>query len=146
MALPTKKGRCETILVVVDEPIIREVVRTILESSAYQVLDVGSGSDALALLEQNGPVDLLLTDVLMPELNGIELAREAKRLRPALPILFISGYWERFEHSRDEFECVPKPFGPVELLNKVREILNGVSGGKDKGRGLTNDKLAGLKS
>lgn len=131
MALPREnpKAQCETILVVDDEAIIREVVRTILESSSYQVVDVGNGNEALALLEQNHAVDLLLTDVLMPDINGIELAKEAKRLRPDLPILFISGYWDKFEHSMRGFECVPKPFGPVELLSKVREVLSGVGHG-----------------
>lgn len=108
-----------------DELIIREVVRTVLEASGYRVIDVGTASEALAILRNDPAIGLLISDVLMPEINGIELADDARRLRPGMPILFISGYWDQFEQSAHGFDCVQKPFGPAELVSKVRELLKG---------------------
>jgi CheY-like chemotaxis protein len=125
MPVAQREAQSEVILVVDDELIIREVVRTVLEASGYRVIDVGTAKEALGILRNGTGVGLLISDVLMPEINGVELAEDARRLRPDMPILFISGYWDRFEHSAHGFECVQKPFGPAELVSKVRELLKG---------------------
>ncbi len=125
MPVAQREAQSEVILVVDDELIIREVVRTVLEASGYRVIDAGTAKEALGILRNGTAVGLLISDVLMPEINGIELAEDARRLRPDMPILFVSGYWDRFEHSADGFECVQKPFAPAELVSKIRELLKG---------------------
>src|SRR5215469_2436540 len=82
----------ETVLVVEDQPQVREMTCSILRQFGYQILEASCGEEALCLAETHaGPVDLLLTDVIMPGMNGLELAARLKRLRPS-PIVFMSGY------------------------------------------------------
>jgi Response regulator containing CheY-like receiver domain and AraC-type DNA-binding domain len=82
----------ETILLVEDEQLVRELVCRVLESAGYRVLPASSPSEAELLLEQEHSVDLLLTDVVMPEMSGYELAARVSDSRPELRVLFISGY------------------------------------------------------
>ncbi len=92
-ATPAANGS-ETILVVEDEPVLREMTRAILENSGYQIIEAASGREALEVWNRrSGPIDLLLTDMMMPEgVSGMELAERLLGLQPGLKIIFTSGY------------------------------------------------------
>ncbi|MGB9605587.1 MAG: response regulator, partial [Bryobacteraceae bacterium] len=122
-------GGGETILLVEDEPGVRKLVRQMLVEQGYQVLEAGSGSEALALAQRfPGRIDLLLTDVVMPQMNGRELADELRTLRPGLKFMYMTGYTEdvvvRQGASTADVVCLQKPFLPDTLARKVREVLD----------------------
>ena len=132
-AMPPLEGAdqsgTETILLVEDEPALRLLTKRILSSAGYTVLDAERGDDALALLAAHpGPVHLLLTDVVMPGMNGRELATRVTALRPAIRILFASGYTDDtiFRHGvlDDGSRFISKPYAPGELRRKIREALS----------------------
>ena len=129
--MPPQTARgTETILLVEDEAIIRELTVQILESDGYQVLEAMDGTEALCIARAHeAPVHLLLTDVLMPGMNGRELADNLRQHHPELRVLFMSGYDDR-ESDREGMEgegtgFLPKPFSTEVLGRKVREVLNG---------------------
>ncbi len=119
----------ETIAVVEDNPMVRSIAVAMLTAHGYQVLAAAGGEDCLQqMAAHDGPVHLLLADVIMPGMNGRELYRRALAQRPALRVLFMSGYTEDIiapqgvlEHDVD---FIPKPFSAESLTHKVREILN----------------------
>jgi len=120
----------ETILVVEDEAPVRAVTRQLLERNGYTVLEAADGPAALALVDggsDNPHVDLLLTDVIMPGMSGRELANQLKARRPALRVLFMSGYTDdavvRHGMLEPGLAYLEKPFRPAALLRKVREVL-----------------------
>ena len=120
----------ETILLVEDEETLRGVARRILEVAGYTVLAAASGQEALQrCAEHAGPIDLLLTDVVMPRMTGPELARALATQRPATRLLYTSGYTDDEVVRRGvraaELHFLPKPFTEGELLEKVREVLDG---------------------
>jgi CheY-like chemotaxis protein len=113
-----------TILVVDDEPAVRAFVKRLLEQRGYQVLEAGSGEEALHILSQElSRIALLLTDIMMPGIRGTELAEEACNVLPALPVLFMSGYCDCLTDSLNGYDCVQKPFKPEDLLNQVGNML-----------------------
>ncbi len=118
----------EVVLLVEDEDTIRRLARVILEKSGYTVLDAANGRQGLALCETHqGPIDLLLTDVMMPEIGGRELADGALKLRPHIKVLFISGHTEDVilkAGIRKGAHFLHKPFTLVALAQKVRETLD----------------------
>ncbi len=119
----------ETILVVEDNEMVRSLARAILEKQGYRVLVAADGGEALqALAEHAGHIDLLLTDVIMPDMNGKELFARVSRIRPELKVLFMSGYAENViaHHGvLDEgVSFIQKPFTVLTLTAKVREILS----------------------
>ncbi len=119
----------ETVLVVEDDPLVCRIAESALRSAGYAVLSVGSGPEALELLSTfSCDPDLVLTDVVMPEMSGGELAEELARRRPDLPILFMSGYNEDFILAQGlragQVELLSKPFTPLELARKVRAMLD----------------------
>jgi PAS domain S-box-containing protein len=116
----------ETVLVVEDQLQVREMTCSILKHFGYQILEASSGEEALLLAEAyTGPLHLLLTDVVMPGMNGMELAARLKTTRPT-PILFMSGYSDRTEAVHDSGVIyIQKPFTSDTLIRKVREILDG---------------------
>ncbi|NLF38051.1 response regulator [bacterium] len=124
----TSLAGSETILVVEDDTHVRLLLREVLRTKGYQVLEAEDGNAALTLLGQyTGPVHLLLTDVVMPEMNGRELAEAALERFPSLKIIYMSGYTDD-EVLRDavlSFRAMflQKPFRPQVLLEKVREVL-----------------------
>jgi PAS domain S-box-containing protein len=128
---PTRSlhGGKETVLVVEDEPSIRFVARRVLERSGYTVLEADSGVAALELLANySGPLDLVLTDLVMPGMTGIELAETLRTTRPTLKLLFTSGYSadvvaDRFTPTAD-WNFISKPYGVRELANEVRRVLD----------------------
>jgi len=119
----------ETILVVEDETSIRFVAKRVLERSGYTVLEADSGAAALAVLAAHqGALDLVLTDLVMPGMTGIELAEELQRSRPTLKVLFTSGYSaevvsDRFRPDGD-WNFIPKPYGVRDLVQEVRRVLD----------------------
>jgi signal transduction histidine kinase/CheY-like chemotaxis protein len=117
----------ETILVVEDEEMLRKLTSIVLERAGYRVLVAATGDEALRLLDDHVPVDLLLTDVVMPKMSGNELADIVRARRPAMRILFMSGYTENtIAHHGvlDEgVSFIAKPLTPELLLAKVRASL-----------------------
>ncbi|MDE3034639.1 MAG: PAS domain-containing protein [Nitrospirota bacterium] len=128
--LPLEPARGhETILLVEDDPLVREVTRASLQDLGYRVLEAGGGQEALRLLrEQDGPVHLLLTDVIMPEMNGRELAEQVLALYPRIPVLFMSGYTADVAPLEGSLKHIgaflTKPFTPEGLGHKVRDVLD----------------------
>jgi two-component system cell cycle sensor histidine kinase/response regulator CckA len=117
----------EVLLLVEDEDVVRKLARGILEASGYVVLDARNGREGLALCEAHqGQIDLLVTDVRMPELGGRELAEGALKLRPGLKVMFMSGHTEDTvlkEGVQKGTAFLQKPFTPAGLAQKVRETL-----------------------
>jgi two-component system, cell cycle sensor histidine kinase and response regulator CckA len=127
---PLTRGT-ETILLVEDEDAVRTIVRTVLQQAGYTVLDAGRGSVALRLAgEHAGPIHLLITDVVMPEMGGRELVEKLGRLRPDIRVLYLSGFTDdaivRHGVLQAEVAFLHKPFTIAALTNKVREVLEGV--------------------
>jgi PAS domain S-box-containing protein len=123
-------GGSETILVVEDEELVRAVIREILEDAGYTVLGARHGRQALELAAAHeGPIDLLVTDLVMPELGGRELAAELAKTRPGTGVVFMSGYPDDAVVSHGVLEpgsaFIQKPFTHAELARKVRDGLDG---------------------
>ena len=119
----------ETILVVEDEDAIREVTRRILTRNGYTVLAAMGGTRAVELAdEHDGPIELLLTDVIMPKMQGKAVAEEVSRRRHGIRVLFMSGFAQPIlgpEATRGAtFRLVEKPFDEATLLRQVREALD----------------------
>ena len=124
----------ETILLVEDEAMVRELTLEVLKESGYTVIAAERPDDALKICEQNqGTIDLLLTDVVMPGMSGLELAERLKPVRPKMKVLYVSGYTAdavaRRGMSDPKTAFLQKPFAPGALVRKVREVLE-VSGEK----------------
>ncbi len=123
-------GGTETILIVEDEPVLREMARAILESCGYQILEASSGRDALDVWNRNtAQIDLLLTDMVMPEgVSGVELAEKLLAVQPGLTIIFTSGYTadevspEVLARTRAQF--LQKPYSHASLAKVVRSCLD----------------------
>ncbi|MGH7365324.1 MAG: GAF domain-containing protein [Candidatus Rokuibacteriota bacterium] len=119
----------ETILLVEDEEDVRALAREVLERQGYTVLEAGDGAEALGVCETAGDrIDVILTDVVMPRMGGRELADRVRATRPAMPVLYMSGYTEDaiLRHGvRDaSLLLLGKPFTPAELIGKIREVLD----------------------
>lgn len=114
----------ETILVVEDERAVRRLIVSTLQEHGYATLDASTPSEALAMaLAGKGPIDLLVTDMVMPEMNGADLARRIKAVRKSIRTLFITGYVSE-ETRRNVRNVLAKPFSPVELAIRVRKTLD----------------------
>lgn len=121
----------ETVLVVEDEAALRRLVCSILVEHGYRVLEAENVRDAIRIAEQKSRViHLLLTDVIMPEMNGRELANTLASQFPAMRVLFMSGYSEgvidRHGVLDEGVSFLEKPFDPDTLVRKVREVLDAV--------------------
>jgi PAS domain S-box-containing protein len=120
--------RKRTILVVEDEEAVGHVVRRVLQGGEYDVLLATSGEQAQALAASHaGPIDLLLTDVVMPKMNGPDLAARLLAVRPGLRVLFMSGFpgdtLEKHDIAVSDRTFIQKPFTPAALLSRVAEVL-----------------------
>jgi two-component system cell cycle sensor histidine kinase/response regulator CckA len=118
----------EVVVVVEDEESVRTMTGRLLESEGYGFVGAADGREALELIRKGGRVDLVITDVAMPGLNGRELADQVKRLRPELPVLFMSGYTDDEMVRRGLLEpdhpFLSKPFTPEALAAKVRQLID----------------------
>lgn len=117
-----REGRAATILLVEDEDGVRGLVESVLVRAGYKVLPAAGAEAAARLVAQTSqPVDLVLSDILMPGLNGPEMLRELRRIRPGLRVLFMSGY---AKVARDHSEPhIAKPFTGSELVRRVSELI-----------------------
>lgn len=112
------------ILVVDDEKDIRNLVKLLAERAGYRVAEAANGEEALAILE--GRVfepQLLLTDIVMPGMNGLSLAARAHHLRPKLPVIFMSGFASEYQEELMGSVCLRKPFKPPELLTAIQDVI-----------------------
>jgi CheY-like chemotaxis protein len=119
----------ETILLVEDEDIVRHLSREIMEESGYTVIEAQNGLHALEICEQGDyQFDLLITDVVMPQMGGRELAERLKSEQPGIKVIFISGYTDdavvRHGIKEADSNFIQKPFSPDELAEKIREVLD----------------------
>ena len=117
----------ETILLVEDDRALRDLVRGVLQEAGYTVLPATNGADALRVAEQHeGTIDLLLTDVIMPQMNGPDLAQALARNRPATQVLYMSGYtYDKLRHTAigAGVNVIQKPFRLDELTQRLRQLL-----------------------
>ncbi|HEY2151884.1 MAG TPA: ATP-binding protein [Vicinamibacterales bacterium] len=123
----TSEPRPHTLLVVEDEPAVRNLVASALRPDGYRLLLAASAEEALRVVEKlDGPLDLLLTDAVMPGTSGIELAHQLIARRPGLPVIVMSGYTEETLNiggAGDPIALLRKPFSPRELQQRIRERL-----------------------
>ncbi len=123
------------VLVLEDEGPVRKLIGLVLKQTGREVISAETGEQALdAAREHDGPIELLISDVILRNQNGPEFARQLLELHPGMACLFISGYPEQDLQNRELLErgrlkavqvaFLPKPFKPVELLRAVHELLN----------------------
>jgi CheY-like chemotaxis protein len=123
------RGR-ETLLLVEDEPGLRELAQTVLASAGYRVLVASHPQEAVGICEKEaGPIHLMLTDVVMPGMSGRDLADHFAFSKPEMKVLYMSGYTDDavVDHGvlKEGMNFLQKPFSPDVLLRKVREVLKG---------------------
>jgi len=116
-------AKASIILVVEDDAIVRMLIVDVLEELEFNVLEADGSEQALEFLnDEDQYIDLMMTDVGLPVMDGRELANEARKLRPQLPILFASGYAENIDVP-DGMHMIGKPFSIDQLRDKVKSIL-----------------------
>ncbi len=120
----------DTILLVEDEEAVRSFAARALKLRGYNVLEAAGGEEALELVRQyQGIIHLLITDVVMPNMDGPTLVRAVKRLKPDMAVIFMSGYaddaFRRHDEKAEELHFLPKPFGLKVLAAKVKDVLSG---------------------
>jgi signal transduction histidine kinase len=124
-----KSDNFETVLVVEDEEIVRELVCEVLTDQGYNVIGAADGLEALEVAGNfDGTIHLLVTDVIMPHMNGHELAGKLSRIRPDMKVLYVSGYSDNDigDHGvlDPRFELLQKPFTPQTLARKIRDVIH----------------------
>ena len=129
------EGQGGTILVVEDDDQVRGFVRTLLTNAGYLVLEASTGREGLEVAKQSaGGIDLLVSDMLLPELSGYDLAETLHTQFPGLKVLFMTGYVEGdiVERGLGEIGAtfLDKPFQPATLLEKVRAAIHGPNNGR----------------
>jgi two-component system, cell cycle sensor histidine kinase and response regulator CckA len=120
-------GPSKTLLVVDDEPLVREVETEILRWQGYTVLEAANAAEALRMANATRTIHLLLTDFWMPDIDGLELARRFRAVHPKTPVLMVSGSLPLLQDRAEELDhltFLPKPFHFGELLHKVRALLD----------------------
>jgi PAS domain S-box-containing protein len=127
----TTGGGCETILVVEDEQVVRDLTTQVLRGLGYRVMATPDAEEALRILDaadSNGAVDLLLTDLVLRGMSGLDLARRVAASRPRVKVLAMSGYTDEAVLRRDPLSAalsfIAKPFSPGALARKVRDVLD----------------------
>jgi DNA-binding NtrC family response regulator len=118
----------KTVLVVDDDPMVRELATQVLHVQGYKVLAAEGAAEALRLAGETATIHLLITDLSMPEIDGLELTRRFRTLHPRTPVLMVSGslplLQARSEMDIDRFDFLAKPFQFSELIHKVRVLLD----------------------
>jgi two-component system, cell cycle sensor histidine kinase and response regulator CckA len=130
----------DTILLVEDEEAVRSFAARALKLRGYNVLEASGGEEALEIVRSStATIHLLITDVVMPNMDGPTLVRAVKRLRPEMAIIFMSGYAEeafrRNEEKAEDLHFLPKPFGLKQLAAKVKDVLSGAPAPRRTGSG-----------
>jgi len=128
---PSETSGPETLLIVENESAIRTLLQVALSRNGYTVLTAESGREALELVRNHtGTIHLLITDVIMPDMDGPELVRHLSTIRPDTRTLFMSGYMDDTLGERGilatNANFIQKPFSPRTIAQRVREILDGV--------------------
>ncbi|HJZ47229.1 MAG TPA: response regulator, partial [Roseiflexaceae bacterium] len=128
-ASPELPRGSETVLVAEDEPGVRALAARVMRQQGYRVLEAANGDEALRIAERGAEsIALLLTDMMMPQIGGKILAEQIRRLRPAIKVLFISGYTDtaiiQHQQMTPGSAFLQKPFAPATLARKVREVLD----------------------
>ncbi len=124
-------GRAPTILVVEDEVQVRTLVCVVLSREGYQLLEAADGREALEVASlHQGPIDLVLSDAVMPEMNGPELVTRLREIRPDVPVIYMSGYSgsalsRAIVDTADDY--LQKPMSRTMLTSRVRAVLDGHS-------------------
>lgn len=122
-----REPRGQTVLIADDEEPVRRVASRLLVRNGYDVLEAANGNDALRMLaEGEGKIDILVSDIIMPEMGGLELARRVATDFPGLPVLLISGYSDSHELGQTipaELDLLQKPFSGTELTAAVAHCL-----------------------
>jgi CheY-like chemotaxis protein len=111
-----------TILVVDDDPLVRDYAETVLLDAGYEVLTAPDGAAALGLMRGSASIDLLFTDIVMPGLDGFEVARQACDVSPGLKVLFTSGYAADLRRAN---RLLKKPYRPQQLADEIAALLKG---------------------
>ena len=127
MTIPKEKPLTR-VLVVDDEPMIRQISRRTLEACGYRVTEAASGLEAIELLSHGTPLDLLIADLDMPELTGDEMVRRIRAARPDLKVLYVTGHIDLVMDARplwDGEAFLDKPFSPTGLREAVALLLYG---------------------
>ncbi|MDE2493791.1 MAG: response regulator, partial [Alphaproteobacteria bacterium] len=130
----------DTILLVEDEEAVRSFAARALRMRGYNVIEASGGEEALEIVRAAAaPIHLLITDVVMPNMDGPTLVRAVRRIRPEIAIIFMSGYAEeafrRNDEKAEDLHFLPKPFGLKQLAAKVKEVLSGAPAPKRAGMG-----------
>lgn len=124
---PAREPRGQTVLIADDEEPVRRVASRLLVRNGYDVLEAANGAEALRMLAAgDGKIDILVSDIIMPEMGGLELARRVATDFPGLPVLLISGYSDSHELGRAipaELDLLQKPFSGTELTAAVAHCL-----------------------
>jgi len=125
---PSISEPASTVLVVDDDPMVCDVETQVLRLQGYTVLQAQSAAEALRVAASTPTIHLLITDLMMPEVDGLELTRRFRTVHPMTPVLMVSGSLPllriRSEMDLERFEFLAKPFQFNELLQKVRALLN----------------------
>lgn len=138
MTDPLVRGGSETILLVEDDRLVRQMVAQSLRAYGYTVLETETGGEALVLAHEHvGEIHLLVTDIVMPHISGRQVAERLRNMRPGIKVLYVSGYSDnsvlRYGASEEGAAFLAKPFSPATLARKVRELLDGLEAGWPKG-------------
>jgi two-component system cell cycle sensor histidine kinase/response regulator CckA len=132
LANPDLPRGSETALLVEDEPLVRDLASHVLRNQGYTVLEASNGINALSIAQSSPSpqIDLVLTDVVMPQMGGRELVSHLQAVFPNIRVLFMSGYAEEFMSYHNslnpDFGFIEKPFMPNALVTKVREVIDRV--------------------
>ncbi|MGE3179930.1 MAG: response regulator, partial [Vicinamibacterales bacterium] len=122
------RGGSETVLVVEDNDDVRRLTMRTLQQAGYRVLEASGGQDALALVAAGERIDLVVTDVIMPQMNGVTVAQEVRKRHAAMPVLFITGYTPEHVLQRQALDertgLLTKPFKREAFLGHVRQMLD----------------------
>lgn len=122
----------KVVLLVEDDPDVREVASFILSEMGFEVLEAGDGLSGLALVETIPGIDVLFTDIVMPGLDGVMLAERAHEIRPDLPVVYATGFADRvreMRHARLEGEVLQTPFRRRDLATAIERALGSAGAG-----------------
>ena len=124
--MKSKHAKSTTVLVVEDEPTVRALAESIIEALGYMILSAANAREAIALLEQDEPIDILFTDINLPDgpdaIDGLELARKAVELRPSLRVIYTTGHGQTDGMTAlfvDDATFLPKPYTVKQLTETV---------------------------